>query len=60
MLIDQKMHLKADFKDEEGEVLIPQANQMPKDAHTGFAFSGEEGHVPQITENLKKFDQDVM
>ena len=26
--------------------------------HTGFAFAGEEGHVPQITDNLKKNNQD--
>jgi len=23
--------------------------------HTGFAFAGEEGHVPQIIENLKSY-----
>ena len=23
--------------------------------HTGFAFSGEEGHTPQIIENLKSY-----
>jgi len=23
--------------------------------HTGFAFSGEEGHVPEIIDNLKNY-----
>ena len=33
------------------------------EGYTGFAFSGEGGHVPQITENLKMYkslDQDIM
>ena len=53
-LIERNMHLKTDLKEEEGELLLSIAASMPKDAHTGFAFSGEEGHVPQITENLKR------
>ena len=33
---------------------IRQDNAPQANAHTGFAFSGEEGHVPQITENLQE------
>lgn len=72
--IDSAVDLEA-FGDEERERLMrqEQQRQAAQNAfvdfkqisygadHTGFAFAGEEGHVPQITENLKKngLDQDV-
>jgi len=43
------------------EAAEQESKARPAAGHTGFAFSGEEGHVPQITENLKEtisFDQD--
>ena len=66
--INRKVKRESEQSDSEQEQLVshsravsPNLGVMRGAQHTGFAFSGEEGHVPQITEKLegqKKFDQD--
>lgn len=34
---------------------VNQSQSSKYQQHTGFAFSGEEGHVPQILRNLKSY-----
>lgn len=46
------------LKDQQRETMrgsISSASLGKYTQHTGFAFSGEEGHVPQILDNLKSY-----